>query len=367
MGGFAATRALLDTKNLGHFIDEKHVELASVSKSATVADALTVLDKLHVLSLPVVDDAGEYAGCISVGDLLRGLMNEMDTNLGEHWVDNISEISAAKLQEIGAHFTSRTITSMIHAGDLWLRGDDKTSLMSVILEGFAIKENKAHHRIFVCDPTKAASIDIHDKTTVLNFEAGSGSVDTSAMRPTDVVSQMDVVRLLQQNQAAMGEVATTRVEDLHVFMGAAFTVASTMTALEAFQHMAADYKSCMGVVDGEGKLVANLSLSDIRGLATGGFERLLGSVVDYAVEVNGGPNIECLTPNNTFGELLDTLVQKKRHRVYILDEVESAISIVTLTDVLRAVVTPETVPVPAATYAYPDEPSSDVDEESEDQ
>ena len=33
-----------------------------------------VLDKLHVLSVPVVDEEAEYAGCISVGDLLRGLM-----------------------------------------------------------------------------------------------------------------------------------------------------------------------------------------------------------------------------------------------------------------------------------------------------
>jgi CBS domain-containing protein len=129
---FEATQQLLEGKSLGIFMDEKATELASVSKTATVGDALKasrgrtgqreslcsrmrtpgadrlghgtlaarnaatprflpkcargaaradtstslaqVLDKLHVLSLPVVDEDGEYAGCISVGDVLRGLM-----------------------------------------------------------------------------------------------------------------------------------------------------------------------------------------------------------------------------------------------------------------------------------------------------
>jgi hypothetical protein len=39
---FEATRALLEGKNLGVFMDEKRTELFSVSRSATVADALKV-------------------------------------------------------------------------------------------------------------------------------------------------------------------------------------------------------------------------------------------------------------------------------------------------------------------------------------
>lgn len=36
--------------------------------------ALQLLEKLHVLSVPVVDEDGEYAGCISVGDMLRAFV-----------------------------------------------------------------------------------------------------------------------------------------------------------------------------------------------------------------------------------------------------------------------------------------------------
>jgi hypothetical protein len=51
-----------------------------------------------------------------------------------------------------------------------------------------------------------------------------------------------------------------------------------------------------------------------RALANGDFAKLLINVMDYVQEVNAGPNMECLAPTSTFGELLDTLVTKKRHR-----------------------------------------------------
>jgi hypothetical protein len=38
------------------------------------------------------------------------------------------------------------------------------------------------------------------------------------MKPNDVVTQLDVVGLLQQNKAALGDLAGTKLEDLHVFM-----------------------------------------------------------------------------------------------------------------------------------------------------
>jgi hypothetical protein len=38
------------------------------------------------------------------------------------------------------------------------------------------------------------------------------------MKPNDVVTQLDVVKLLQEHKAELGEVASLKLEDLHVFM-----------------------------------------------------------------------------------------------------------------------------------------------------
>lgn len=75
-----------------------------------------------------------------------------------------------------------------------------------------------------------------------------------------------------------------------------------------------------------------------------------------------------VTPASTFEKVLELLVSKGLHRVYVVDESGHAISIITLTDVLRAVTRPARVagPVSAPVYADDDEDEDDDDEDDED-
>ena len=83
---------------------------------------------------------------------------------------------------------------------------------------------------------------------------------------TDVVSQSDLVKLLWEHKEALELAKTLTVEELGLVYSAVFTVSAETTALEAYHHMCMDHKSCIGVTDADGKLVGNLSLSDLRGL-----------------------------------------------------------------------------------------------------
>ena len=42
-----------------------------------------------------------------------------------------------------------------------------------------------------------------------------------------------------------------------------------------------------------------------------------------------------LKPSSTLGELLETLISNKLHRVYVVDAEGKALSVITLTDILR--------------------------------
>jgi hypothetical protein len=75
-----------------------------------------------------------------------------------------------------------------------------------------------HHRIFVCDPSKTANIATKGEVVVMNIVPGSEKEEASAMRPTNVIAQADVVAVLAKNKAALGEVVNTKIEDLHMFM-----------------------------------------------------------------------------------------------------------------------------------------------------
>ena len=69
-----------------------------------------------------------------------------------------------------------------------------------------------------------------------------------------------------------------------------FTIAADAPALEAFSKMARDHKSALGVTDPKtGKLIGNISVSDIRGLAPEDFPQLLKTAGDYALVHHGQP------------------------------------------------------------------------------
>jgi CBS domain containing-hemolysin-like protein len=102
-----------------------------------------------------------------------------------------------------------------------------------------------------------------------------------------------------------------------------------------------------------GALISNLSASDLRGLAADEFAQLLLPVGEYILVRHGlapapaaGADwaaalkalpVVTVTESTTFTELLALLVAKHLHRVYVVNCDGKPISIITLTDVLRAV------------------------------
>jgi hypothetical protein len=71
--------------------------------------------------------------------------------------------------------------------------------------------------IFVVDPAKAHTMVVQDQTVVINIKPGSEKPEASGLRPTDVVSQFDVVKLLSENRDKLSLVEPLTLEALEVF------------------------------------------------------------------------------------------------------------------------------------------------------
>lgn len=67
-------KQFLETQKVGALVKAHTKELAYLRTSSTVSDALEGFAKNGVLSEPVLDISDEYAGCLSVGDLLKALV-----------------------------------------------------------------------------------------------------------------------------------------------------------------------------------------------------------------------------------------------------------------------------------------------------
>ncbi|KAI8468878.1 MAG: hypothetical protein J3K34DRAFT_394289 [Monoraphidium minutum] len=364
-----------------------------------------------VLSCPVLDEDGEYFGCLSVNDVLKSLNAHLEAKDPE-WcaevddreyglddrcplclassptyltppspcvtplpqlpprTEKMDQMTAADLAALGKDFCAQTVDKLQHAGDLWLlNADDASTLMDAVMESFRIQDQHVHHRLYVCSTAQPGRMirSPSQKTTVVNVTPGSERLAASGLKVTHVVSQSDVIKLLWNNRACFGASLASTVEQLEFDDGAAMTVPATLPALEAFGFMARDHKSSLGLVDG-GKLVSTLSVSDLRGLTPEQFpllllpagefaalcfgaggvtkeEALAGKRVPGAAEGSYGAlfaatPVVAVTHSSTFEELLSILATKGLHRAYVVDGNGAAVSIVTLTDVLRRVTKP---------------------------
>lgn len=358
---------MFQDKTLKSFTDERPAKLWSLYKTSTIAEALQVLGDNKILSVPVVDDKGEYAGCLSVGDVLSGLMSGLSATLGHTWVERIDTLNLDEFNEAVKEFLNEPLSIMYHAGDLWLKNDPSGNILSVITEGFKIHEPPVHHRIFVCDPELNQKRRSVDKTTVVNIPTGSLDAKSTGFRPTQVVAHSDVIKLFYQHKDEFPEVMKKTVDELGLCMGAAFTVSVDSRTLAGFEQMAIDHKNGLAVVDKDGKLLANLSVGDLRGLTAETFGLLLLPVGDFiAVRRGMGPSVadalkgarpegaaqgewatvlkdlpaHSVTPSTTLETLLETLVTRTLHRAYVVDEHNHPVSVITQADVLRTLTAP---------------------------
>ena len=207
------------------------------------------------------------------------------------------------------------------------------------------------------------------------------------MTTSRIVSMSDAVRYLAVNVERLGGMADASLRELGLAAETAATVSPEkktaahekkkkklvavppMTpAIEAFARMCEERVSGVGVLDDRGSLIANLSVSDVRciqpehfgilGLPAAEFLALLhgtsyagfsgaGTPPDVAsnpffAKMNEGgfrktgPYLVTATPETTFRELLRSFLTHGVHRVYVCEENNKPVDVVTLTDALRA-------------------------------
>lgn len=343
---FEGAKSFLRDSKLAPLLSSDAQALQTLNSNATVGTALQVLAKAGVLSCPVLDEAGDYEACLSVSDLLKALEARLAAK-DPNWVEKLDGMTADDLLAFGKEFCAQPVSKLEHAGDLWmLSTGDESSLMDAVLESFRVQDRFVHHRLYVCAPSAGRMVrSPSQKTTVINAsQKGAAAPTANGLKVTHVVSQSDVVRLLYDNRSAFSAGLSQTVEQLELDAGAVLTVPASLPVLAAFGHMARDRKSSLGVTEG-GKLVGNLSASDLRGLTPEDFPLLLqpaGEFAKRAAAKAGGAPAPLVTVklSSTFEEVLAALTQHHLHRVYVVDAEGAPVSIITLTDVLRLITKP---------------------------
>ncbi|GLI70781.1 hypothetical protein VaNZ11_015816 [Volvox africanus] len=234
-------------------------------------------------------------------------------------------------------------------------------------------------------------------------------------RVTSIISQSDICRFLAAHVDRLGKLAEATVSELGWDCKPVVSCTPETPALEAMRLMVSEGVSSLAVVAGQpaggagpeadlggsaepqvgGRLLGNFSASEMRtmtaehfgalSLPVGEFlsleneteyvavnreqilseEGLVGSpaheficnrlrrVRPHAPGEDVGQRLVVATGANTFAEVVELLVRHCIHRVYVVDEHEVPVGIVTCTDILRKVVEVATAAAPPSLSASP--------------
>eukprot|EP01147_Barroeca_monosierra_P001501 gene1501-4659_t len=316
-------RLLVSTKLADVSHGRRHV--VTIMHNASAEDALHDLAEHHILSAPVVlapsledEDSDTYMGIIDIAEILKALVEDVledKADVADRW---------GKLKSSALPFFERkVITLMGKDVQLRYRGEVSQTLHELIVDGFL---------------GAGESESAHDLTHRIAIFSQTGRV-------TDVISMSDIVRFLHKHKSSIGDnLRQKTAEDLGWLKQDVLTASQSDTVASVLHIMAKKNRAAVAVIDEKNQFCQNFSTSDLRGLTTKQVPLLLHSVNDFLHKMKKTHQHEAdvtCTAKSTFESILDKLTKQKVHRLYIIDDENHVVGVVSLTDILRAVIDAE--------------------------
>jgi len=157
-----------------------------------------------------------------------------------------------------------------------------------------------------------------------------------------LITQSQVLKFLYQNMSKYGDLAYTSVGLLcNMVHSPVTTIPLNAKVIEAFKMMQEKRISAVAVVDGSGKLVGNISVSDLKLIGYDGsmFSRLHYPVSQFLKLLTSDNNLEApitVSSDSKFREVVSKLVLSRIHRVYLTNEAGVPTGVITQHEVLAA-------------------------------
>jgi CBS domain-containing protein len=152
---------------------------------------------------------------------------------------------------------------------------------------------------------------------------------------TGSVSQSDVLKFLDTNRGRLQSVMGKTLAELKLGQGAVISVVDTEPLIKAFGAIVENQYTGVAVVDVHGRLVSNISASDLRGLTKEKFPKLAMTIKDFlAMDTKKIPPVTC-HKEITVAQVVSSLVANRVHRLYVVDETLRPSNVITITTIMR--------------------------------
>ncbi|KAJ2516930.1 hypothetical protein GGI11_003308 [Coemansia sp. RSA 2049] len=337
----------------------------SVAESDTIEDALALMHRLDIVSVPVFRCPGEakpggasFVDIVTVYDLRDyivnspGLDDEVEFQLlAGHASGNATVLQTPVARVVGLRtHAPREIAASASLESL-LRLFAEHSQHRVLVTGVASDTERGDSKAQqVPHRKRGASVDSGCSSLLSASPDSSSSAHDEA---ADTVgghlsrgavcglTQYDVLRFVQHHNHELGHgVLDTTVGEL--VMGRRHhrplpaRVAVRDSALHALRRLADARASALPVVDGDGRLVAEVAGASLRGLTTQSIALLGKPVLAYIFGLRIPPRTDpyVVAPSFTVAQIMYGMLRINCRRAWVVDSRERPLAVVSLADVL---------------------------------
>jgi CBS domain-containing protein len=171
-------------------------------------------------------------------------------------------------------------------------------------------------------------------------------------RVYNILSQSDLIQFLFENIRDLGIARVDTVEKLGLGTPAVISMSARAKAIHAFFLMLYNKVPAVAIVSGNGELVGNLSASDLRGMDQNTFPQLLMPVMEFVKQVKRHRGLITCKKDSTLESVLSKLANNKVHRLWMVDDQNCPIGVVTLTDIMKLFSNREESPPGAITTGW---------------
>jgi len=284
----------LKTVPVNSLVPKEGFRLLTVAPEATVEDVVKLFEKHHILSAPVKDmDTHTYLGLVDVLDLANFCVEEFGTR-------RVDEIDTLHQERV---FSTKKVKEIIDisARDPWVPVSDSASMLSLMQ--------------ILADP------DIH-RVPIVSKDG----------RRVALITQSSVLQFLHAHRQHYPELSAEPLSASSLgFAGTLHTLEGHNPTFRAFQMMRKEGVSAVGIVDAEGRLMGNISASDLRGFTPG---RMVKALYTSLSRFLGDKPVHSVTASNTLGEVIEKLVTNHIHRVWVVADDGKPIGVVSLCDII---------------------------------
>jgi len=279
--------------------------------TVSVKDTLAILEDKRLSSAPVVNvKEGRFLGFVDMFDIVTcmlGLLPQVgDDNQGVEWA--------------GREFAETTMAQVLEATNTY--------------EGFPIASHPVKRETFLPMVLEYFWLGMH-RVPVVNMENNIISV----------LTQSDVLSFMAQNIHLTGVLARKSLEQCKLGLAAPVLAKASEQTSVIVKRLHDKRISAAPVIDDEGKIIANFSLNDLKGINPSNFKDILLPVKTF-LEKRASPeeNFRCeksLHPlvvrrSDALEDTIYKMVATGVHRLWVVDMLNRPIGTVSITDLMRA-------------------------------